>query len=234
NSKSRKKLQPKRVRTRDPARRYLVFCEDTYGGTTYFNSMKKQHRFSNVSIEVGGRHGEPYGLVNAALKHRDSPHRRRRQQGGEYDEVWCVVDVEAPEPHGSLDQAARLAKQNGIKIAYVNPCFEFWLLLHQRDHGGDYLRTDQAIAKMKGLRCCFRGQGLRPSTLHGRSSTGRDQACRAVGRTVWKGCPSTGQEPVDRRPRPGTCSSWAKMRPAHDTHPRADVHPTTPRHQGVL
>src|SRR5699024_12075798 len=54
-----------------------------------------------------------------------------------------------------LDQAARLAKQNGIKIAYVNPCFEFRLFLHQRDHGGDYLRTDQAIAKMKGLRCCF-------------------------------------------------------------------------------
>lgn len=173
-----KSLQPKRIRTRDSARRYLIFCEDTYGGTTYFTKMRAEHRFSNMSIEIGDRHGEPYGLVNAALKHRDSTHHRRRRQGGEYDEVWCVVDVEAPDPHDSLDRAARLAKENGIRIAYANPCFEFWLFLHQRDHGGGYLHTEQAIAKMKGLRCCFTvGKDFDPAHFMG--SPQRDAIRRA-------------------------------------------------------
>ena len=69
--------------------------------------------------------------------------------------MWCVVDVEAPELQGSLDQAARLAAENGIRIAYANPCFELWLLLHQGNHVGGYLRTKDAIAKMIGLGCCF-------------------------------------------------------------------------------
>lgn len=158
--------------------------------------MKTQHRFSNVSIEVGDRHGEPYGLVNAALKRRDSPHRRRRQQGGEYDEVWCVVDVEAPEPHGSLDQAARLAKRSGIKIAYANPCFEFWLFLHQRDHGGDYLRTDQAIAKIKGLRCCFtEGKDFDPAHFMGNPQRDAIQRAERLAGRYGKGA-----HPRDKNP----------------------------------
>ncbi len=116
--------------------------------------MKEKQRFSNVSIDVGDRHGEPYGLVLAAQKRQESAHRRRGDQGTEYDEVWCVIDVEAPRPHDSLDRAIRLARDSGIEIAYANPCFELWLYLHQRDSAG-YLTTDQAIAKMEGLGCCY-------------------------------------------------------------------------------
>ncbi|XKK39979.1 RloB family protein [Nocardiopsis sp. ARC36] len=119
--------------------------------------MKEKQRFSNVSIDVGDKHGEPYGLVLAAQKRQGSAPKRRRDQGTEYDEVWCVIDVEAPRPHDSLDSAIRLARHSGIEIAFANPCFELWLYLHQREPSG-YLETDEAIAKMKGLGCCYTGR----------------------------------------------------------------------------
>lgn len=129
--------------------------------------MKEEYRFSNVSIKVGDEHGEPYKLVRAAQKRQNSTHRRRSDQGTEYDEVWCVVDVEAPKSHESLDRAAQLARDNGIKIAYANPCFELWLLLHQGDVGG-YLTSSQAAAKMKALKCCYtEGKDFDPSHFVG-------------------------------------------------------------------
>ncbi|NYJ33039.1 RloB family protein [Nocardiopsis aegyptia] len=119
--------------------------------------MKRRQRFSNVSIEVGSQHGEPYKLVRAAQKRMGSAHRRRRDQGDRYNEVWCVIDVEAPRPHDSLDEAMGLARDCGIHIAYANPCFELWLLLHRDDVSG-YLDTNAAIEKMKGLKCCYTGK----------------------------------------------------------------------------
>lgn len=58
--------------------------------------MNQEHS-SNVTIEVGKEHGEPYGLALAAQKRKSSAPTRRRDQGTEYDEVWCVIDVEAPQ-----------------------------------------------------------------------------------------------------------------------------------------
>lgn len=118
--------------------------------------MRRRQRFSNVSIEVGRDHGEPYKLVKAAQKRMRAASGRRRDQGTEYDEVWCVIDVEAPRAHDSLDEAMSLARDCGISIAYANPCFELWLLLHQREIGG-YLSTDDAIDEMKKLKCCYTG-----------------------------------------------------------------------------
>jgi len=40
------------------------------------------------------------------------------------------MDVEAPEPHSSLEVALQLAGQSGIQVALANPCFELWVMLH--------------------------------------------------------------------------------------------------------
>ena len=42
--------------------------------------------------------------------------------------------LKAPEPHGDLDEALRLAASNShTKLTVSNPCFELWLLLHFED-----------------------------------------------------------------------------------------------------
>jgi hypothetical protein len=63
-------------------------------------------------------------------------HARNRCRSGEFDEVWCVTDVDHYEREGSKVTAALALAAAGepkINVAVSNPCFEFWLLLHHED-----------------------------------------------------------------------------------------------------
>ncbi len=59
-------------------------------------------------------------------------HTRRRlaHHDDEYDEVWCVVDVDQ---FPDVPEATAAAGASGIQLAVSNPCFELWLLLHFED-----------------------------------------------------------------------------------------------------
>ncbi len=57
-----------------------------------------------------------------------------RGQANGATEYWCVFDAEAPTPHARLHEAVQMARDNGIKVAISNPCFELWLVLHYADH----------------------------------------------------------------------------------------------------
>jgi hypothetical protein len=83
-----------------------------------------------AQIKIGTEHGEPLGLVKAAIQHKCRARNSREDRYTDYDEVWCVVDVEAPMPHACLESALQLAKKNGVHIALANPCFELWIRLH--------------------------------------------------------------------------------------------------------
>lgn len=48
------------------------------------------------------------------------------------DQVWCVFDVDdfyKSEPEKMI-RAIKSAHSNNVKIAYINECFELWILLH--------------------------------------------------------------------------------------------------------
>jgi hypothetical protein len=48
------------------------------------------------------------------------------------DQVWCIFDVDDFYKNNpkELIKAIKIAKDNNIKIAYTNECFELWILLH--------------------------------------------------------------------------------------------------------
>lgn len=51
----------------------------------------------------------------------------------EYDEVWCVFDMDynsGAKEISSFDNAIKKAHINEIKVAYSNDCFEVWFCLH--------------------------------------------------------------------------------------------------------
>ena len=58
--------------------------------------------------------------------------------------MWCVFDVEAPEPHPRLEEAIRLAGRNNISCAVSHPCFEVWPLLHLVDQRAHIASSDDA------------------------------------------------------------------------------------------
>lgn len=63
----------------------------------------------------------------------------------QFDEVWCVCDVDE---HPNLDEACQLAAADFIQLAVSSPCFELWALLHFQDQTAEIHRHDaQSIIK---------------------------------------------------------------------------------------
>ncbi|MFE3183880.1 RloB family protein [Streptomyces violascens] len=118
---------------RPEQRRFLIYCEGECTEEQYFKGLKQELKSLPVTICMGSDHGEPKSLVRSAIKHKERAPQSAADRHTSYDEVWCVVDVEAPRPHPSLDEALKLARQAGVNMAVSNPCFELWLLLHLKD-----------------------------------------------------------------------------------------------------
>ncbi|MFE0423113.1 RloB family protein [Streptomyces sp. NPDC058953] len=119
---------------RSEQRRFLIYCEGECTEVQYFKGLARGELKSlPVTVCLGGDHGEPKSLVRSAIKHMERAPRSAADRHTPYDEVWCVVDVEAPRPHPSFDEAVSLARRAGVKLAVSNPCFELWLLLYVRE-----------------------------------------------------------------------------------------------------
>ncbi|MER7582013.1 RloB family protein [Kitasatospora sp. NPDC097691] len=128
------------ARTREPERRFLIYCEGEVTETIYFRGLVRDLKDRPISLKIGNTHGEPLSLVNTAIRHA-------RKADEPFDEVWCVMDVEAPRQHPSLAQALLAARKNDVKCAVSSPCFELWLLLHF-DRGRSYLDSHQAAKEL--------------------------------------------------------------------------------------
>lgn len=88
----------------------------------YLAGLRQRFR-ARVTVKPKG--DSPLKLVGYAS-------RLMGQYPEEFDEAWCVVDVDEFDIEAATSQAAKL----GIELAVSNPCFEFWLLLHFRDPCG--------------------------------------------------------------------------------------------------
>lgn len=61
-----------------------------------------------------------------------------------YDQVWCVFDKD-DYPDSQFNEAVRLAERAGIRPAYSNQAFEYWMLLHFHPHQGSALHRKDCI-----------------------------------------------------------------------------------------
>ena len=65
-----------------------------------------------------------------------------------YDEVWCVFDID---DHPQIDDAKQQARDNGVRLAVSNPCFELWVLLHFQEQRAHISRAKLRAACRKHL-----------------------------------------------------------------------------------
>lgn len=112
------------VGNRQPTPVILIVCEGEKTEPNYFGGfpVPKQIR------EIHGLGMDPLCLVQEARKLQQQ---YKRQNGFDYGQVWCVFDRDEF-PLDRLRQALQLANANGFQIAYSNPSFELWYLLHFR------------------------------------------------------------------------------------------------------
>jgi len=95
-------------------------------------SLRRAIGLSTVEVEIVGEGAEIVGVVNEAIRRREE----RAAAAGDsnylapFDEVWCVADTERKHDNPSWERGVDRARATGLKLAWSNPCFEFWLVLH--------------------------------------------------------------------------------------------------------
>jgi len=116
---------------REVKRRILLVCEGIVTERHYFDDLRIQTKsLVDLQIEPGGT---PKTLVHRAVelkKAAEKAAKRGKDQNLRYDAVWSVFDVDV---HPFLAEAKQQARDNSIKVAVSNPCFELWAVLHFQD-----------------------------------------------------------------------------------------------------
>jgi len=117
------------VEKRDHRRIIRVLTEGAVTEPGYLAQWARRNR--SVHIDVADSGMVPLSLVRRARDYQQANRRpRRKGRGVEFDEIWCVFDVDQ---HANLTQAINEAQQSGISVALSNPCFELWIILHYED-----------------------------------------------------------------------------------------------------
>lgn len=138
------KLVQRRSAQRDPTPRIWVLTEGRNTEPSYLNAFKVYAGNSAVKVEIVGGVGTPMTIV------RDCLQRKRelsRSPTSVKDQVWAVFDRDT---HPEIDQAINAAHQGGVYVAYSNPCFELWAILHHCDHDAP-LNSAEAQKKLSNL-----------------------------------------------------------------------------------
>ena len=104
--------------SRKPNPLVLIVCEGGETEPNYFTSIRQEKRLSGIIVKIVGTGSASKKLIEIA---RDLVSKEK------YESVWCVFDCD---DHQEIPQAFEMAKKNGFRIAFSNPSFELWYLLH--------------------------------------------------------------------------------------------------------
>jgi len=123
-----------------------IYCEGEKTEPYYLEKyLRKFHdgdrRREVVSIEKTKKN-TPLQLVEEAIRHKS------KSSVPKHDVFWVVYDREsfAKIPNEKHEEARRLAKRHGIKIALSNVCFELWVLLHFVRNNAPFASYDELMA----------------------------------------------------------------------------------------
>ncbi|MEZ5672519.1 MAG: RloB family protein [Thiotrichaceae bacterium] len=133
-------MPPKRKNEQKPTSRkqgrILIVCEGSKTEYNYFSSFKQMLAgFRNKSkandvIVLDVQHADGKTTANQIVKKAKIA---KENATLDYLEIWCVFDKDNDEqnlPKDYNDIIATRVKSEGLKVAYSNPSFELWYLLH--------------------------------------------------------------------------------------------------------
>lgn len=118
-----KKRRGRREHGTRKQKKLLIICEGKASEVNYFRAFPA---YKKGLIDVNGLGRSTVELVEKAL-------RIKNKRNTEYSRLWCVFDKNAA-PDDKFNQACKLARVNNIGLAYSNPGFELWYLLHFCDY----------------------------------------------------------------------------------------------------
>jgi len=106
----------------------VIVCEGEVTEQIYFHGIRVARRIGLDRVVIYGAAGDPKRVVDKAVGEKKENDARNKSQGiVAADTVWAVFDRDE---HRKIPEAMQKATQNGIGIAFSNPNFELFLLLH--------------------------------------------------------------------------------------------------------
>jgi hypothetical protein len=124
------------LRRRKPSRsehqRFILICEGEKTEPAYFKALKAQYPGALVSIEFVAPAGTPITIKEKArVRMAELREEQRKNPSAKADTVWAVFDRDK---HDHVAEAIAGCESAGAQVAYSNPCFEVWLILHFEDY----------------------------------------------------------------------------------------------------
>ncbi len=132
--RKREVSRPGGQRKRKPV--VYIICEGEKTEIKYFKSYRT--RDSIITIEPLP---SKYQAAKALVEHAQSKIIQLDYDQSNGDEIWCVFDRDN-NSDADLGSAEQLARRLGYQIAYSNPSFELWYLLHFVDQRGKLADSD--------------------------------------------------------------------------------------------
>lgn len=129
----------RRVLFKSPRARVTIYTEGRKTEVDYLNQLRLYLGALPFELVVVGGVGVPHTIADRLIAEVNIARRQNRSQSyAKTDEFWAVFDRdEHPQVGGAI---ARCASAN-IQVAFSNPCFEVWLILHFQDYDRAEHRT---------------------------------------------------------------------------------------------
>ena len=129
--------QRRRAPRFEPRARMLIVCEGTKTEKYYFENARQVfgvHRGQAVVDVQSGEGSNPKNIVETARKLKI----KAEKEGNAFSSVYCIFDRDE---HAHYEASIERSKKLKLKTIKSIPCFEYWILLHFRNHAAPYART---------------------------------------------------------------------------------------------
>lgn len=145
-----KKLERKQ-KIREELKRIIIACEGEVTEQNYFqdffNELILDHQISKTSLVIAKhKHTNPTGVLQDLLN--------ELKYDNDFEHKWIVIDRDEERVGGGghtkedFNNAIEQARINKIKVAYSNPSFEIWYLLHF-EYRNTAIDRDEVFEKLK-------------------------------------------------------------------------------------
>lgn len=137
-AKMRKEYNPNKVARRKRRPIIYIICEGKETETLYFKHFRTRNCLVDI-VPIPSKHKAAEHLV----KHAKSLISQSDYYPKDGDQLWCVFDRDDNKDH-ELQAAVEYAQKQGYHIAYSNPSFEYWYLIHFEKRNG-FIKDSAAV-----------------------------------------------------------------------------------------
>lgn len=124
----------RRTETRRARAKFTLFCEGRNTEPEYFQAVAAKFDRAIVELEIIPAAGAPLTITAAATAYVKETAKAARRAGPQSyarrDQVWAVFDRD---DHDQVHNCLASCEAGGVGVAFSNPCFELWLILHVID-----------------------------------------------------------------------------------------------------